>query len=84
MPIQAYVGASTKRFGRQLNKEHFKNIRLGAGLTQVQLAELLELSSQNLISKYERGERVPSKQTQLLYKLVEEGKLKNTEKRKYT
>ena len=84
MPIQAYVGASTKRFRRQLNKESFKNIRIGAGLTQVQLAELLKLSSQNLISKYESGERVPSKQTRLLYKLVEEGKLKNTEKRKYT
>jgi len=65
-----------------MTKENFKSIRLEAGLTQVQLASLLELSSQNLVSKYESGERVPSKQTQLLYKLLREGKLKHHSRQK--
>ena len=59
-----------------MNKEDLKNIRIQAGLTQAQLASLLELSSQNLVSKYESGDRTPSRQTQLLYKLLSEGKLK--------
>ena len=64
-----------KIWNQLMNKESFKNIRSEAGLTQAQLAELFRLSSQNLISKYENGKRVPSKQTQLLYKLVKEQKI---------
>ena len=59
-----------------MTKEDYKKIRLEAGLTQAQLASLLNLSSQNLVSKYESGYRTPSRQTQLLYKLLSEGKLK--------
>ena len=59
-----------------MNPEILKRIRLEAGLTQAQLADLLCLSSQNLVSKYESGDRTPSRQTQLLYKLLSEGKLK--------
>lgn len=65
-----------------MTSNQLKDIRLQAGLTQAQLASLLELSSQNLVSKYESGERVPSKQTQLLYKLVQEGKLKHSSRQK--
>lgn len=59
-----------------MTPQNLKDIRLQVGLTQVQLADLLQLSSQNLVSKYESGERTPSNQTQLLYKLLREGKLK--------
>ncbi|HAV56623.1 MAG TPA: hypothetical protein DCX45_03675 [Acinetobacter junii] len=65
-----------------MTPQQLKDIRLQAGLTQAQLASLLELSSQNLVSKYENGERVPSKQTQLLYNLLREGKLKHNSRQK--
>lgn len=60
-----------------MTSKQIKKIRLDAGLTQAQLASLLELSSQTRISEYENGTRHPSKQTILLLKLVQSGKLKN-------
>lgn len=43
-----------------------KEIRTRLGLTQSELADILGLSSQNYISKYESGEKSPSFQTRLL------------------
>ena len=53
-----------------------KQIRIKAGLTQAQLAEMLMLSNQTRISEYETGARNPSKRVLLLYDLVAKGKLK--------
>jgi transcriptional regulator with XRE-family HTH domain len=58
-------------------KTNLKDIRLQAGLTQAQLAELFGLSSQNYVSKLEAGEYNPSNQLLILYKLLQEGKLTN-------
>lgn len=62
--------------------DKLRQIRLQAGLTQAQLAELLRLSSQTRISEYEHGRRNPSKQTLMLYDLVSKGKLKLHKKTK--
>ena len=59
-----------------------KDIRLKAGLTQTQLAKLFGLSSQNYVSKLEAGEYNPSNQLLILYKLLQEGKLKHTSRQK--
>ena len=56
--------------------QNLRDIRLQAGLTQAQLAELFGLSSQNYVSKLEAGEYNPSNQLLILYKLLQEGKLK--------
>jgi len=60
-----------------MNPTQLKDIRLQAGLTQAQLADLFGLSSQNYVSKLEAGEYNPSNQTLILYKLLQEGKLKH-------
>lgn len=59
-----------------MTTKQIKQIRLDAGLTQAQLAKVLNLSSQTRISEYENGTRNPSKQTLMLYELVAKGKLK--------
>lgn len=64
-----------------MTTDQLKQIRLDAGLTQAQLAQLLNLSSQTRISEYENGTRNPSKQTLMLYNLVASGKLKYTKDR---
>jgi transcriptional regulator with XRE-family HTH domain len=64
------------------NKINLKQIRLDAGLTQAQLAEVLQLSNQTRISEYETGARNPSKQTLMLYDLIAKGKLKHNGRRK--
>jgi transcriptional regulator with XRE-family HTH domain len=60
-----------------MTTKQLKQIRLDAGLTQAQLAEVLMLSDQTRISEYETGTRNPSKQTLMLYDLVKRGKLKH-------
>lgn len=62
--------------------KELKQIRLDAGLTQAQLAEVLMLSSQTRIAEYENGARNPSKQTLMLYDLVARGKLKYSSRQK--
>ena len=59
-----------------MTTKEIKKIRLDADLTQAQLAEVLQLSSQTRISEYEHGVRNPSKQTIMLLNLVAQGKLK--------
>ena len=59
-----------------MTPRELKQIRLDAGLTQAQLAELFWLSSQNYISKLESGKYNPSNQLLILYKLLRERKLK--------
>lgn len=58
-----------------MTKEEIKNIRTNAHLTQSQLAEKLQLSSQTRIAEYENGTRRPSKQTCYLLNLIKEGKM---------
>ena len=65
-----------------MDKSKLKQIRIDAGLTQAQLAEVLMLSNQTRISEYENGTRNPSKQTLMLYDLVARGKLKHTSRQK--
>ena len=65
-----------------MTTKQLKQIRLDAGLTQAQLAEVLMLSDQTRISEYETGTRNPSKQTLMLYDLVARGKLKHTSRQK--
>lgn len=65
-----------------MNSKQLKQIRLDAGLTQAQLAEVLMLSSQTRIAEYENGSRNPSKQTLMLYDLVKKGKLKHSSRQK--
>lgn len=45
-------------------------IRKKYNLTQTELASLLKLTNQARISEYERGIIVPSKQVQLLYRIL--------------
>lgn len=59
-----------------------KKIRIDAGLTQIQLADFLGLSSQNYISKYESGERNPSNQTIKLLELLKNKKIKPPSRQK--
>lgn len=59
----------------KMTKEEIKSIRTNANLTQNQLAEKLQLSSQTRISEYENGTRKPSKQTTYLLNLIKEGRL---------
>lgn len=63
-----------------MDKQQFKQIRLEAGLTQAQLAKLFRLSSQNYVSKIEAGKFTPDNQTQLLYELLRDGKLKDAKR----
>lgn len=65
-----------------MTTKQLQKIRLDAGLTQAQLAEVLSLSSQTRISEYENGTRNPSKQTLMLYDLVARGKLKHHSRQK--
>lgn len=65
-----------------MTTKQLKQIRLDAGLTQAQLAEVLSLSSQTRIAEYENGARNPSKQTLMLYDLVARGKLKHSSRQK--
>lgn len=54
-----------------MNKNQLKKIRLTAGLTQAQLAELFGLSGRSRICEYESGIRNPSGSILKLYELVE-------------
>ena len=59
-----------------MTPQNLKDIRLQAGLTQAQLADLFGLSSQNYISKLEAGEYNPSNQLLILYQLLKDKKIK--------
>jgi len=65
-----------------MTTKQLKQIRLDAGLTQAQLADLFGLSSQNYVSKLEAGEYNPSNQLLILYKLLQQGKLKHHSRQK--
>jgi transcriptional regulator with XRE-family HTH domain len=65
-----------------MTNKQLKQIRLDAGLTQSQLAEVLMLSNQTRISEYETGTRNPSKQILMLYDLIARGKLKHHSRQK--
>lgn len=69
-------------YAKKMTNKQLKQIRLDAGLTQAQLAEVLRLSSQTRIAEYENGTRNPSKQTLMLYDLVARGKLKHHSRQK--
>ena len=67
-----------------MTKQDYKSIRLKAGLTQAQLAKLFRFSSQNYVSKIENGIYIPDNQTQILYELLRDKKLEDTESGKNT
>lgn len=50
--------------------EQIADLRKHTQLTQSQTANLLGLSSQNLVSKYESGDKTPNKQTYTLWLLL--------------
>ena len=58
-----------------MRPEDFRRIRERLGLSQAAFADLLRLSSQNIIGRYERGTRVPAGPTIVLYRLLDQGVL---------
>jgi DNA-binding transcriptional regulator YiaG len=71
-----FTGTMTPCSKRRMTPETFKAIRVRAGLSQSQLADVLRLSDKRTIRYWEAGERQISGPVSLLMELLDKGLLK--------